>query len=86
MKYALKTQIVTGQQRVVKNYGDKVWEWLCDTYPESFTVRQAITCPLLSGKVDRTKMDYVRVILNNVLDQDAEKAPFKKVGNLYVWM
>jgi len=61
------------------------WEWLCDTFPDSFNIRQAITCPCLAGKVERTKIDYVRVILANVLAQEHETPPFRKVGNAYFW-
>jgi hypothetical protein len=96
MKCVLKTKQLTGQVAVIETYGDKFWEWLCNEFPDSFTIDQAMHAPVFKGLTsDRVKRDYARTILLNVqAEYDANRwgaapelgrCPFDKVGRLFVW-
>ena len=88
MRYALTTKQLSTQHTVISTYGDEVWEWICDTYKDSFTIRSvAEKCPYLKHLAARTAHDYVRVILLNVEaeQKSQDDMPFFKLGRQFHW-
>ena len=79
----LKTRIITGQESVVRNYGLDVWCWLCDNVRVERTFSYTFVsdnCPHLQHLAPRTRKDYVKVILKNVLAEYEEKTEEELFG------
>ena len=88
MRYALEKTICTNQAAMVKNYGDIVWNWLTDNYPDWFNIAAVTECPGVSHLSHRTKIDIGRAVVANVEAEyrdTPENCPFIRRGNAYYW-
>ncbi len=89
MKYALTKMYVTGQERMVRNYGDGVWAWVCDTYRigQPIIIQDVMIAPALSHLAERTRLNVGKVIIANVIaeykDNPAE-CPVQRIANHWV--
>lgn len=74
---------------MIRNYGDLLWEEICNKFRGPFTVADAADLPCLAGLAHRTRVDIVRSILANVEAEHAERpedCPFVRRGRgHYVW-
>lgn len=91
MRYALKTQICSTQRQLIRDYGDIVWENICDEFPEPFRIKDVIgNLPAIRVFARRTQENIIRCVLMNVLtdyqirliEYDGH-VPIKRIGRLY---
>ena len=69
MNYALKKIIKSGQEAIIKRYGDIVWEELCDTCNEPFRIKGMVgQLPSIRHLATRTQIDIMRCVLRNVME------------------
>jgi len=88
MKSFLKTKRCSGQEQVLKNYGDEVWAWLCDEIrcEKFFTIAaSAENCPVFKHLTTKTKRLYMAAILTNILleyesKNNSKSCPIKRLN------
>lgn len=84
MKYIQHKLAFTGEQRAIEIYGDAVWCWVCDNYGLWWTFKATTvgdSCPVLQSLSARTRADYARAILNNVIRENS--GALGKIGVRY---
>jgi hypothetical protein len=85
MKCVLKKRYRTGQEQMIENYGEGFWRWLCDTHRDIFTLKE-LNYPLFGRLGMRTKQDYARIIIQNVVQDSlnvGNTPPIKRIGKTY---
>ena len=86
MKNCLIKVYCANQEQVIRNYGEKVWEWLCDyVYTGHYFTAKTIweNCPVFEGFAKRTRQLYTAAILNNIFAEfinDSERCPIIKIN------
>jgi hypothetical protein len=85
MKCVLKKRYRTEQERMIENYGEGFWEWLCDNHSGIFTLKE-LNYPLFSKLGVRTQHDYARIIIQNVVQESLSVGnipPITRIGKTY---
>jgi hypothetical protein len=88
MEYHLQNKnVCLGQASIVVRHGDILWEQICDTFNESFTLKQVTELPHLSQYAHATRINISRVVLFNVMaegsTQKAEKPAIIRKGRSF---
>ena len=88
MRYALNRVIATGQQGMIKTYGDAVWCSVADTFVEWFRLSDVAVVPCLAGLAPRTRLTIARCVMANVeaeYEDNPDDCPFTRTGPVYRW-
>lgn len=88
MKCYLKSMHLMNQEQILRDYGDAIWEGICDVMPEdSFKLyevcNRANEIEVLRKFATGTRPTYIRMVLNNVA-LNPEPA-IRKEGHRYFW-
>jgi len=87
MKYRLKIKRKDNREKVLENYGDLIWEWLCNEIHTGKIFKVSDTakaCPILNHLTLTTKRSYLALVLANVLaeyEKNPEMCPIKKISS-----
>jgi len=72
MQKLTKPLSFTTEVQWLKSNGDKVWEWICDTFPAKQPIRVSNASEQYAnyaGVTQRTAALYIRSVLHNVIAQ-----------------
>ena len=90
MKYNLTTPIFTGQEQLISDRGDTIWEEITDvSRTETFTITDLVDqVPCLKVYSPITQRQYLRVVLLNVYaGQDKDEPVLERFGpRIWRWV
>ena len=89
MQYYLQNvSYITGQESVVRNYGDFIWEGICNSVRlgQRIIVKDLVyKIPEIKDLAVRTQLDYIRVVLHNIVaeyesSETPEDCPIERIS------